>query len=86
MRGEPDGDEAVKGEIRDDVLGREKLVGGGTGIVAGFEPPLDTGTVVGDAGAETHRRPHDVERNGTPEMSRHGNEKLFLNHIGIYGG
>ncbi|KAK2989252.1 hypothetical protein RJ640_002076 [Escallonia rubra] len=56
----PDADEAAEGEVGDDVGGLEDLHGGGARIVAGVEPRGDAGAVVGDAGAEAHRRLHHV--------------------------
>ncbi|KAH0470697.1 hypothetical protein IEQ34_000420 [Dendrobium chrysotoxum] len=56
--GRPEVDEAAEGEVGDEVGGVEGLHGCGASGVAGVEPTLDGGAVVGDAGAEAHRRPH----------------------------
>jgi hypothetical protein len=63
--GGPEVDEAVESEVRNKVLGGEDLHGGGTGVVTGVEPMLNTGAIVCDAGAETYGRLHYVERDRT---------------------
>lgn len=56
----PEVDQTAESEVGDEVLGLEDLHGGGTGVVAGFEPVLDAGALVCDAGAEAYGRPHHV--------------------------
>ena len=63
----PDLDEALESTVGDEVFGMEELHGGGAGVVAGVEPALDAGAVVGDSGAEADRGFHDVERDGALE-------------------
>ena len=65
----PDLDEAVQGAVRNEVLSLEELHGGGAGVVAGVEPALDAGAVVGDSGAEAHRGFHHVEGDWAPEVA-----------------
>lgn len=45
------------------------LDGCGTGVVAGVEPALDAGAVVGDSGAEADRGFHEIKRNRAREES-----------------
>ncbi|KAL0928808.1 hypothetical protein M5K25_000731 [Dendrobium thyrsiflorum] len=54
--GGPEVDEAAEGEVGDEVGGGKRLHGDGASCVAGVEPALDGGAVVGDAGTEAHRR------------------------------
>lgn len=63
--------EGVEGEVGDEVGGGEDLHGGGTSVVAGVEPRLDAGPIIGDAGAERDGRFHDVQRDWASEEARH---------------
>lgn len=51
----PEMDEALDGEVRDKVGGREGQHRCPTHGVSEFEPPLDGGAVVGYSGAQAHR-------------------------------
>lgn len=77
---EPEVDEALKGEVGDKVLGGEDLHGGGTSVVAGLEPVLDAGAVVGDPRAQAHRGFHHLHGDGAPEGTRYGYGQLLPTH------
>lgn len=77
----PEIDQTTEGEIGNEVLGREGLHGGGTGVVTGVEPVLNTGTVVRDAGTEAYGRPHNVHGNWTPEQARNGYVQFVPHHF-----
>lgn len=57
----PDLDESLKIMVRDEIFALKDLHGSRTGVVAVFKPFLYTGSVVGDAGGQAHRRFHHVE-------------------------
>jgi len=55
----------------------EELHGCGAGVVAGVEPALDAGAVVGDSGAEAHRGFHNIKRNRALEESGNVDAKII---------
>lgn len=77
--------EAAEREIRRGVRGRQSLHGRRTSFVAERQPLLDGAPVVRDAGAETHRRFHDVHGNRAAEKIRHSDVQflspLFSSHF-----
>ncbi|KAL4310305.1 hypothetical protein GQ457_01G028840 [Hibiscus cannabinus] len=78
---DPEIDQTVESKVRDEILGWKNLHGGGTRVVAGFEPLLDAGTVVGNAGTEANRRFHQVKeqrRFGLAGFEYKGREGWFL--------
>lgn len=76
----PNLNEALEIAIGNEVVGVKELHGGGTSVVAGVEPALDAGAVVGDAGGETDGRFHEVERNWTAEVRGNSDEEIVLDH------
>lgn len=76
----PDLDEALERVVGGEVCGGEELHGGGAGVVAGVEPALDAGAVVGDAGGEADGGFHDVEGDGAAEMRGHCEVGIVVHH------
>lgn len=74
----------MESEIRNVVPGSEDLHGGGTGVVAGVKPVLDTGAIVCDAGAETYGRLHYVERYRAPEEIGYSYVEFASAHVFLY--
>jgi len=70
----------VESEVRNKVLGGEDLHGGGTGVVTGVEPMLNTGAIVCDAGAETYGRLHYVERDRTAKEAGYSYAEFVSSH------
>ena len=77
----PDLDEALQGVVGHKVLTVQHLHGGRTSVVAVVEPPLNTRPIIGDAGGETHRRLHHVQRYRTPEKAGNCNKQLIPHHL-----
>lgn len=63
----------------------EKLHGCGAGVVAGVEPALDAGAVVGNAGGEADRGFHDIEGYGAAEEAGNRDVEIVSNHGGERG-
>ena len=80
----PDLDESLQGPIGDEFLGREDLHGSRTRVVTIIEPALDAGSVVCYAGAQAHRRFHDVERYRAPEQARNSDVQIVPYHLLLF--
>lgn len=74
----PNLNKALEIAIGNEILGEKELHSSRTGIVAGVEPALDAGAVVGDAGGQTDGRFHEVERNWATEVSGNSDEEIVL--------
>ncbi|OWM70145.1 hypothetical protein CDL15_Pgr025995 [Punica granatum] len=70
-----DANEALEGEVGDEVGGGKDLHGGGAGVVTGVEPVLDARAVVDDAGGG-----HDVEGDGATEEAGHNDVEVVPPH------
>lgn len=77
----PDLDEALQGVVGHEILALQDLHGGRTSVVAVVEPPLDTGAIIGDAGAETDGGLHDVQRDGTSEKAGNRDKQVIPHHL-----
>lgn len=63
------------------VLTVEHLHSGRTSVVAVVEPPLNARAIIGDAGAETHRGLHDVQRYRATEKAGNCNKQVIPHHL-----
>lgn len=72
----PNLNESLEIRIGNEVVVVEDLHGGGASIMAGVEPALDAGAVVGDTGGQTDGRLHEVERYWATEVSGNSDEEI----------
>lgn len=70
--------EAFEIGIGEEVIGVKELHGGGTSVVAGVEPELDAGAVVGDVGGQNDRRIHEVQRYRALEVNGNSDEHIMI--------
>ncbi|KAF2291248.1 hypothetical protein GH714_020939 [Hevea brasiliensis] len=75
------GDKTMESEVGNEILGGEDLHGGGTGVVPGVKPVLDTGAIVCDAVQRLTGGLHYVERYRAPEEIGYAYVELVSFHL-----